>query len=202
MKKLLLFTALSIGLLTAKSTIHVISTAGFTFSPSTTNAEVGDTIVFNVTTGHTATEVSNATWTANGTTALGGGFNFTPPGGTVILSASGTRYFVCQIHVGTMGMKGTINVSPVGYLENEKEISINIYPNPAVDILNVAVSGNTEKASMEIVNLLGSKVMTISSGTVLQNGTRKIDVSALPKGIYFLNVVNENGTRSIRFVKK
>lgn len=98
---------------TAKSTVWTITNSGLTFSPNLVTITFGDTVLFNIAGSHDAREVSMATWTANGNTALVGGFQ-TPFGGGFVLPsqlAVGTHYFVCTPHASS-NMKGRIVVNP------------------------------------------------------------------------------------------
>lgn len=203
MKKLLLSALLITGLnFGSKAAIHVITQVGFAFVPANTTAAVGDTVLFIISGIHNATEVSSTTYASNGTTPLGGGFGITAPGDTIIISSTATRYFVCTIHVATMAMKGTINLTS-GTSDLNDELSMNLYPNPTNDFINLSVAGSqNQTVSIDIVNLLGSKVMDCGGKQVLSNGVKHIDVTALPRGIYFLNIVTDNRNKAIRFVKK
>ncbi len=110
MKNLLLL--LSILLSTSVFCITTTVTAsGTSFSPSTFTITYGDSVNFNLGGNHNATEVSLATWNANGTTPLGGGFATATGGGIVtpVTLTVGTHYFVCTPHA-SMGMKGTVVV--------------------------------------------------------------------------------------------
>jgi plastocyanin len=93
---------------TYAATVTVVS-VGNTFSPSTINVSVGDSIQFNITNAHDVVEVSMATYNANGNTSNGG---FTLPfgGGNLNGLAAGTYYYVCTPHAAG-GMKGTITVT-------------------------------------------------------------------------------------------
>lgn len=204
MKKTLLLSTFFLGAAAASATTHTISTTGsFTFSPATVNATVGDTIEFVVGGGHTATEVDNSTWTANGNTPLSGGFNYSSGTHTFKLLTATTHYYVCSPHA-AMGMKGQIVVTPgTGVEENNRVISMNVYPNPATLTLNLNISGaENETASIEVYNLIGNKVLDLGGKQILTNGVRKIDITTLPRGVYFLNVIADNKTRAIRFVKE
>lgn len=207
MKKLLLSTLLIGGaMFSSQATTHLITISGFTFSPATVTANVGDTVAWVITGVHTATEVDNATWTANGNTPLSGGFNFNAASTSslsswIVCTSAGTRYYVCSPHA-SMGMKGQINTA-VGVEDIKNDISLNIYPNPVTETLNLTVNNAPDApVSLEIVNVLGKKVIDLGGKQVLSNETRRIDVTALPRGVYFLNILAENRIRSIRFVKK
>lgn len=74
--------------------------------------------------------------------------------------------------------------------KNDKEVKV--YPNPTSDFIEIAnVSDN---ASYEIYNVLGAKVL--SSNLKLN---KKIDVTSLVNGVYFINV---NNSKSLKFIKR
>jgi hypothetical protein len=82
-----------------------------------------------------------------------------------------------------------------GIEENSMEVSV--YPNPATDVLNIQL---TENASS--VSILGMDGKVVSTQVVNAN-TATVNVSNLVSGVYFYEVVAENGT-IVRntFVKK
>lgn len=100
--------------LTGLSTTFTISTSGFAFTPASTTINLGDIVNFALAgTNHDAVEVSLATYNANGSTPLSGGFSFGIGISGTIPAAKltvGTHYFVCTPHIG-FGMKGTIIVN-------------------------------------------------------------------------------------------
>lgn len=204
MKKLLLSSLFISGMaIGSNAAIHTINQVGFAFSPVNTIASVGDTVIITLTGIHNATEVSAATWAANGTTPIGGGFAFSAPGDTVFITAATTRYFVCTIHVGSIGMKGTIDASGLSTNDLNKSFSMSLYPNPTNDFINLSVTGSENQiVNIDIINVLGSKVMDCGGKQTLNNGVKRMDVSTLPRGVYFLNIVGDNRTKSIRFVKQ
>lgn len=65
---------------------------------------------------------------------------------------------------------------------NTNNLKFNLYPNPAKDILNIETSLEVEQ--VEIFNLFGQKVITTKE--------LKIDVSSLPKAIYFVQIKSNN----------
>ena len=70
-----------------------------------------------------------------------------------------------------------------------------IYPNPAIDSLNLEAA--TPISNVEIVNVLGQVLISKSSNTTISN----IDVSALSIGNYFIKVNSENNTNVLQFLK-
>jgi plastocyanin len=111
MRQVTFALALAVLLLTtgAQATTYTVVDQGFSFSPSTLAINLGDTVVFNLAMIHTVVEVSQATWNINGNTS-NGGFSLPYGGGTLVLTNTGTYYYVCGPHA-SMGMKGTITVS-------------------------------------------------------------------------------------------
>ena len=65
---------------------------------------------------------------------------------------------------------------------------IKLYPNPASDILNIELPEieNIGSANIQVYNYLGAEMR--SSFMAVSPGNGKIDVSALPKGIYMISV--------------
>lgn len=72
-------------------------------------------------------------------------------------------------------------------LEENNNLAISVYPNPAQNQLNVNVGNNNGKLVM--FDALGQKVLTSKV-----NGSAKVDVSSLNNGVYFYSFINTNGT--------
>ena len=71
---------------------------------------------------------------------------------------------------------------------NSNNLKFNLYPNPATDILNIAME--TELKSIEIYSLLGQKVFSTNKN--------QIDVSSLSKGMYMVRVEDVNNGVSMQ----
>ncbi len=79
---------------------------------------------------------------------------------------------------------------PVG-IDELSEISVNVYPNPVSDVLNVQSAANIE--SLELVSLSGERLMIATES--------EINVSSLQSGSYFVKVVTDRGSVVKAFVK-
>ncbi len=113
MKHLMLIALLTIAAASpVAATKHTVTFSGLTFSPSLLTIDEGDTVEFVLSGIHNSREVSQSTWNANGTTALGGGFSVPFGGGEVVPSGADTHWYVCTNHV-LSGMKGRIVVNPL-----------------------------------------------------------------------------------------
>jgi hypothetical protein len=98
---------------------------------------------------------------------------------------------------GTAAQPYSISFSPTGIDEIGIE-QITVYPNPAVDVLNIA-SGGLEIESITIVDVLGRAVETHGRAS-LQDG--KINVSHFHSGVYTIQITTKQGAATRKFVKK
>ena len=76
---------------------------------------------------------------------------------------------------------------------------LSVYPNPATDVLNININNVSFKnSSVRITNVSGQELInTNMSGT-----DKQINIEGLSNGIYFVNIINENGfNKTVKFVK-
>jgi plastocyanin len=167
---------------TGFTSTHIITASGLMFSPDSISANIGDTVFFNITSFHSAIEVSQSTWNLNGGTS-NGGFQLPLGGGMVILNQVKTYYYVCGVHFSS-GMKGRIFVTnSTGIVTVNKEDPIfEILPNPATKRIKIKSNlMSSRQNNLNIFDITGSCVFHrehISFDEYLE-----IDI---PCGIYFL----------------
>lgn len=95
---------------------------------------------------------------------------------------------------------GEVEDYAVSIVENTLAVSdtktqqVQVYPNPAVDVLNI--SKVTDKATYSIYNMAGQAV---NNGKVVNN---KVQVSQLQKGVYIIAVDNNGEVTKVKFIKK
>jgi hypothetical protein len=77
--------------------------------------------------------------------------------------------------------------------------TINVYPNPAENTL--FLEGLTNNSSYRITDALGREVISATALPV-ESTPISINISGLVHGIYFLQLTNDNGIETIRFIKK
>ena len=96
-----------------------------------------------------------------------------------------------------------LNEGEVSLEEHERTDFFSIFQNPASDAINVRFA-TTESTSttVNVIDITGKVIRTINLGTT--NGTQQIsiDLNELTTGIYFVELVNDNGTQIKKFVKK
>ncbi len=87
------------------------------------------------------------------------------------------------------------NTVGINYLENDNS-NFSVYPNPAKDILNIEMK-KPGSFQLRISDLMGYS----HSNTTLQ-GSQKIDISNLSKGIYLITISNKGESFVTRIVKQ
>lgn len=76
----------------------------------------------------------------------------------------------------------------------EKDLDLNVYPNPVENQLNISGLNNLDYL-IEIYNTIGQLQLAV-------NNSNTIDVSALTRGIYFIKIQVNNQSKIIKFVKQ
>ncbi len=106
----------------------------------------------------------------------------------------------------SMTRAGITSFSPFAVFDENTTLSvdqvvananINLYPNPATDVINISVTGNNSDMNAEIYNVSGQVVYKAA----VQNNS-SINISNLPDGMYYikLNSATANGTQ--KFIKQ
>lgn len=93
----------------------------------------------------------------------------------------------------------TSQLTGVNNLSND--LSVMIYPNPTNGKFKIELSNSqlkNNKCEIKIYNLLGEKVFQSSS--INGQTSNEIDLSASPKGIYFVQIYNENKNHSEKII--
>jgi len=82
-----------------------------------------------------------------------------------------------------------------------KNISFQIFPNPARNILFVQVNGENENATIQIIDATGKKLKE-QKVTLNGNTSLSFDIKNLPKGMYNLLLLKKNKTEFLKFIKE
>lgn len=80
-------------------------------------------------------------------------------------------------------------------LFTEKDAKILLYPNPAINTLDVSFDvTESEKFNMAIMDYSGRKVLELMSDNILETGlfTRKFDVSGMDAGCYVISIESQH----------
>ena len=170
-------TALSLTICFAQAQVTISTTGEMTFEPDLVSIEMGESVTFVVGDGHTATQVSEETWLANGDEPMTGGFDLGEGTHVYTPTTEGIIYFVCQPHADE-GMKGQIHViNTVDIGEQQMGTTLRIFPNPASN--EVSIETGAVNTTIVMIDVLGKEVLKRS----VSNG-QKLDISTLPEGNY------------------
>jgi hypothetical protein len=108
-------------------------------------------------------------------------------------SDTGT-YLVSVKQIGALcyhNQSDTVTIEDCVGITEERQNEFSIFPNPCSDILIIKTAEVPELVS----------VMDVLGNVVLVSQERKINISSLPAGIYYLCFENKNGMFSTRFVR-
>ncbi len=98
---------------------------------------------------------------------------------------------------------GKFEYGPVRFIKNNKDEVIACFPNPVVSILQVQIQNvQSKKFQLQVLSTIGNQVMATNLDELNINQYKSIDVSCLPKGIYFLKVLYQNKKFSITKFEK
>lgn len=124
--------------------------------------------------------------------------------GDGICCGSGSGYYKLTTGTGTVMVNQTafngyydayaFSLGTILAAEDVKKVNVEIFPNPVADVLNITKVSNN--ATFTIYNLAGQ---FISKGKVTNN---KVNVAALAKGVYFIEVSEKAATSKLKFIKK
>ena len=85
-----------------------------------------------------------------------------------------------------------------GAVFQEKELNLEIYPNPAKDVLNVVATGSSEIINIKVYNLLGQ----IMDNFNVKNGTTTLQLDKYPRGILYIGADDGVKTALKKFIKE
>lgn len=124
-----------------------------------------------------------------------------PDSCVIILSASQANGAPAMansyLYVDDLNFTGSVT----GIESNQLKLSVNLFPNPSFDKLNLDMSSlNNEIVVIKIVNALGKEIKTLQE--VKASGKIQLDISALPKGNYVLTIFSSGEIITRNFIKQ
>ncbi len=179
MKKYVLIIAFFASIsLTAQTTFDIDWEVGVNGVPASPTVEPGDTVRWTWTDAlpHSVTSESGSqqNFDSGIITGLGTEFSFT-------FTQIGTNDYRCDVH---SNMFGTITVEEILSTEDKFIKSLNFYPNPAQEQLNIFSLFKIDSYSVH--NIAGQRVMHDTD----DGNFSTLNVSSLQPGIYFVRVTS------------
>lgn len=78
--------------------------------------------------------------------------------------------------------------------ENDNALKVMIHPNPAVNVLNIQISGQAGNVSYYLLNYQGQKVYSAEQVTINGLYSNQIDLQHLAKGVYYIRLQSGTAT--------
>jgi len=104
---------------------------------------------------------------------------------------------IAGLSLGYTAVYSSVDLPELGAGLNIEDIStLDIYPNPASDAVNVSVPENSNE--LTIINSLGQTVYTLNN----PSGTETIDLKELNSGVYFVQIEKDGAIKSKKLVIK
>jgi hypothetical protein len=87
-------------------------------------------------------------------------------------------------------------------IENKSNSSsVSVYPNPAVDVLNIQLQNDlTENAMLNITDLAGRTVISQNISAAQGKNKVSIDISSLESGNYIARLISGSNLQNVSFV--
>lgn len=92
---------------------------------------------------------------------------------------------------------GKQSFSPTVSVSMDDKVGVDIMPNPAYNSVTVAISGESNIASVRIADLTGRVLSAVDN----ISNNQSIDISQLPQGVYFMQISVDKQTYVRRLVK-
>ncbi len=106
-----------------------------------------------------------------------------------------------EVDVGLINVEDDTNFSDTIPLKDRQKTGIAVYPSPAKDDINIQFE-MTQATTIRMSSIIGNILYetTTSSNTGLYSET--LDISNLPKGLYFITIDDGVNPQTKRFVKQ
>ena len=158
--------------------------------------------------------VTSYTWTVPTGAIITSGQNtssITVTWGTVAGSVTVKAGNTCGINATAKTLAVTLAVCRMGEeLAEEPSIEVDatstdlrVYPNPTAGNATVVFGSEVGgKYTINVLNALGQVVYSKTASSTTGENTHAIDISELSSGLYFINLMEDSGMRSLRLVKR
>ena len=189
MKKLFTICFISISFL-GKSTIHFIGVADFQYNPSTVNAVIGDTIKWNLVSGHHTT---TSTAIPSCASAWSSPINAFIPTYSMVVACAGTYNYHSTVDAsmtGTIVVSGATSVSSI-----DNDFSFSVYPNPFTS--SITIFSEMRNVFLKIMDVSGNIVQNIDT---ISQFPFTVERGNLASGIYFLELYSEGKRERIKLL--
>ena len=120
-------------------------------------------------------------------------------GSMIMTEKTANDNYITADYFGSCLLVDQPRITQVGMIKNNQDNLIQLYPNPAKNLLQIEkMSDSAENMGIEIRSLTGALLKTCS----LLNRKQSVDVSDFIPGVYLLKVSSGNKTQTVRLIKQ
>ena len=155
----------------------------------------GDTVIWTWTSSNHTVENDPA-----GTSVEAFDSGFLGPTGSTFewtFTVDGTNDYYCSIH-NAASMSGTITVTPVLSIEEERLTTFSMSPNPVTSEITINLPNTSNATQVDIFDILGKQILTKNYQTT---SSIRLNVSNWTSGLYIIKVASGKQLQTKRFVK-
>jgi len=114
-----------------------------------------------------------------------------------------SQVYSIELNLETMSYSALHSSTTTGIQDIENITSVNIFPNPVGETMNIAFSSdNNQSIILNVMNAMGQMVYSESYSVSASQNQITVNTASLEKGIYFLQMKSDNGSVAThKFIK-
>jgi len=177
--KLLVLAAICCFATRSLATVYMVMVANYTFTPTSFNMHLGDTVMWMWSNG---THTTTSTTIPTGATAWNSNIDASATTFTYVPAKTGTYNYQCNFHA-SLGMVGSFTVlAPLNVPVANEIPAFSIFPNPAQSSIHLQFNQTGTPLFISMTDINGKEVMR--NEKVLQE--MDVNVENIPAGVYIL----------------
>jgi len=112
----------------------------------------------------------------------------------IAIDDDGTKWIGTDQGLAAFNENGLLSTDSHSEMMND----IVLFPNPAYDFITLKLPDGLQNPTVDIFNIQGKKLRTFNINT----NRERLDVSAFPSGIYFVNIQSDKNHFTKKFIKR
>ncbi|MCF8309635.1 MAG: T9SS type A sorting domain-containing protein [Bacteroidales bacterium] len=118
--------------------------------------------------------------------------------GATDFTYDGTHFWMADTVANKIRKMEAVDI--IGYERMALNNNLSVFPNPAEDYIRIESGDVQPEGFLKIFDVNGELIRKVRA--VTYRSTQRINVSALPSGVYVITLERENGKYAGRFVKR
>ena len=113
---------------------------------------------------------------------------------SIVIDRNGTKWIGIDQGLVAFNENGLLSTTDLSKLMND----IILFPNPAKDFITLKIPEGLQNSTVDIFNMQGKTMKTFN----INNNQNRLDVSAFPSEIYFVNIQSDKNHFTKKFIKQ